>query len=226
MKKPLVQDEFSIKFINAMKLDVHRRANLGDPATHKAVLNQVTAAHNAIAAGIETIEALGGDMTRSEPERHDAGRKVAVRTIEALQKSREGILNTANVMAKAASDAIEAQFAPDPTRAGLESEIRSWLREKSKAGDVAAIKEQIAATPEVAAVIYHTPTFLTGLADDVHDMFRYQAMKYYAYKEVDIINESGELKKLSDNYPKIIASVKTSFYNAAIAQQVKSRVDV
>lgn len=226
MKKPLVQSETAVKFINQMKLDVNRRVHLGDPTKHKTVLNYVTAAHTAMTQGIETIEALGGDMTRSEPERHDAGRKVAARTIEALQRSQASIRAAANNMLKEGNDAINAQFAPDPLRAGLDSEIRSWVRDKAKAGDVAAIKEQVKALPEVAAIIYHSPRFLLDLALDVHESFKLDAVEKYASQHIDTVSEGMELAKLADKYGPVIASINASFYNAAVAEQVKSRVEV
>ncbi|MDT8759221.1 hypothetical protein MZO42_10980 [Sphingomonas psychrotolerans] len=226
MLKALVTTNTAQDFLRTMNTAVGRKAHLGDPAKHQVVLNSITAAHTAIEGGVETLARLADDPTRSEPEKHDAARVIATRTIEALERSRANIGANATKIEREATEAIEAQFAPNPNRAGIESEIRDWVRERAKAGDVAAIKEEAKRTPEVAAVLYHSPRFLLGLAKETHESFVIDAIETHAPKQYAAITESGELMRLAERYSPIIKSVRSSFYNQALADTAKRRVEV
>lgn len=226
MLKALVTTNTAQDFLRTMNTTVGRKAHLGDPSKHQVVLNSITAAHTAMEGGIETLGRLADDPTRSEPEKHDAARVIATRTIEALERSRTTIAANAAKIERDATEAIDAQFAPNPNRAGIEGEIRAWVRERAQAGDVAAIKEQAKTTPEVAAVIYHSPRFLLGLAKDTHESFMVDIIETHAPKQYAAITESGELMKLAERYSPIIKSVRSSFYNQALADTAKRRVEV
>lgn len=226
MLKALVKSEPAQDFLRNMSTNVGRKVHLGDPAKHQAVLNSVTAAHNAVEGGVETLARLADDPTRSEPEKHDAARVIATRTIEALERSRATIAANATKIANDAQAEMDVQFAPNPNRASIESEVRAWVRERAQAGDVAAIKEQLKAEREVAAVIYHSPRFLLGLAKDTHESFLEDAVETHAPKQFAAISESLELAKLAERYGPVIKSVRSSFYNQALADQAKRRVEV
>lgn len=226
MLKTLVKSEPAQQFLSSMSRNVDRKAHLGDPAKHQVVLNSITAAHTAVENGVKTLERLADDPTRSEPEKHDAARIVASRTIATLEQSQANIAANAKKIINEANEAIEAQFAPNPMKVGLESDIRTWVRERAQAGDVAAIKEQLKATPEVAAVIYHTPRFLLSLAEDTHTSFMETIIEAHAPKEFAAISEGLELAKLAERYAPVIKSVRNSFYNNAIADKAKLRVEV
>jgi hypothetical protein len=226
MLKALVTTNTAQDFLRTMSTAVGRKVHLGDPAKHQAVLNSITAAHNAVEGGVETLARLADDPTRSEPEKHDAARVVANRTVEVLERSRATIAANAIKIANDAQEAMDAQFAPNPMKAGIETEIRAWIRERAQAGDVAAIKEQAKTTPEVAAVIFHSPRFLLGLAEDTHESFLESIIETHAPKQFAAINEGFELKKLAERYAPVIKSVRSSFYNQALADTAKRRVEV
>lgn len=226
MLKALVKTEVAQDFLRTMSTNVGRKVHLGDPAKHQAVLNSVTAAHNAMEGGVETLARLADDPTRSEPEKHDAARVIANRTIETLERSRANIAANATKIANDAQAAMDEQFAPNPLKAGIEAEIRAWVRERAQAGETAAIKEQAKTTPEVAAVIYHSPRFLLGLAKDTHESFLEDIIETHAPKHFAAISESLELVKLAERYTPVIKSVRTTFYNQALADTAKRRVEV
>lgn len=226
MFKLLVQSEPAQDFIRTMGTAVGRKTFLGDHARHNAVMNFVTASHTAMEGAVEKLKRLADDPTRSEPEKHDAGRTLANRLIATLESSHGSIVATAKKMAREASEAIEAQFAPNPVRAGLESEIRNWVREEAKAGNVAAIRKRLETNPEVAAVIYHSPDFLLGLAEEVHSNLKADAAEKHAPTHYKAIEESLSIDKMAEHYPMVVKSVRSSFYNNAIADKAKLRVEV
>lgn len=227
MLKTLVKTEAARKFLASMGRNTDRRAYLGDPAKHQPALNFITASHTAMEAALGKLAGLVDDPTRpSDPEKNHAARIVGNKLIETLERSHSGIIATANKIAGDASAAIDAQFAPNPNRAAIEGEIRTWVRERAKAGDVAAIKEEMKGSPEVAAVVYHSPRFLLGLASDTHESFKADAVETYAPKHMDALGEALELSRVAEHYPAIVKSVKSSFYNNAVADQYRNRVEV
>lgn len=226
MLKLLVQSEPAQEFVRTMGTAIGRKTFLGDHARHPAVMNFVTASHTAMEAAIEKLKGLADDPTRSEPEKHVAGRTLANRLIATLEGSQGSIVGTAKKMAREATEAVELQFAPNPLRAGLESEIRVWVREEAKAGNVASIRKRLEQNPEVAAVIYHSPEFLLALAEEVHANFKADAVEKHAPTHYKAIEESLAIDKAAEHYPMVIKSVRMSFYNNAIADKAKLRVEV
>ncbi|EQB07811.1 hypothetical protein L288_09380 [Sphingobium quisquiliarum P25] len=226
MLKLLVQSEPAQDFVRTMGTAVGRKTFLGDHARHPAVMNFVTASHTAMEAAVEKLKRLADDPTRSEPEKHDAARTLANRLIATLESSHGSMIGTATKMVREASEAVELQFAPNPIRAGLESEIRIWVREEAKAGNVAAIRKRLEQNPEVAAVIYHSPDFLLGLAEEVHANFKTDAVEKHAPTQYKAIEESLAIEKMAEHYPMVIKSVRMSFFNNAIADKAKLRVEV
>lgn len=226
MLKLLVQSEPAQEFIRTMGTAIGRKTFLGDHGRHPAVMNFVTASHTAMEAAVEKLKRLADDPTRSEPEKHDAGRTLANRLIATLESSHGSMIGTARKMANDAAEAVEAQFAPNPIRAGLESEWRGWVREEASKGNVAAIREEMMRDPELAAVIYHSPRRLLGLADEVHGNFKTDVVEKHAPKHYKSLEESLAIEKMAEHYPMVIKSVRSSFYNNAVADKAKLRVEV
>lgn len=226
MLKTLVPGEPARKFLSTMSLPSGRKTYLGDHGRHPAVMNFVTAAHTAMEYAVAKLAALNEDATRSEPERHDAARTLASRLIATVEGSHKSIIATARKMADDAAEAVEAQFAPNPNRAGLDAEWRAWVREEAKAGNVVAIKQELERNPEVAAVIYHTHPKLLGLAEETHGNFKADVVEKHAPAQFKAISESLDIEKMAEHYPMVVKSIRSSFYNNAIADKAKSRVEV
>jgi hypothetical protein len=224
----LVQDEDAQYFAQQASTEVGRKVLLGDrEKLDEHAWNAVTSAHDWLRDGVSKIGALVNDPTRNEVLKHEAAQKVAERTIAGIQQSLGVIESRARVLHTEAHEMVEKRFAIDPVRASIQSEIRGWIREQTKSEDgLNKIRQAMRSDPEVASVIYHSPHFLMNLAGNVRDNMRIEAIETHvpaAYKKLEA---SIALKDTAAKYPKAIAGVRRSFFNAGLAAKAAQRVEI
>ena len=87
-------------------------------------------------------------------------------------------------------------------------------------------REALAESPDVAAVLWHSPRFLTGLPEASFESMRVEALKSVRPDLHANISNAIGLTKLAAKYPTAIGKVSRSFYNEQIAAQEKKRVEV
>jgi len=224
----LVQDPDAQHFAQQATTEVGRKVLLGDrEKLDDYAHNAVTSAHGWLADGVKKIGALVNDPTRNDVLKHEAAKVVADRTIEGLQQTQKVLENRASTLHTEAHQMVEQRFTIDPVRASIQSEIRGWIREQSKNEDgLLTIRQAMRSDPEVACVIYHSPHFLMNLASNVRDNMRIEAIEAHvpaAYKKLEA---SIALADTAAKYPKAIAGVRRSFYNAGLAAKAAQRVQI
>jgi hypothetical protein len=224
----LVQDEDAQHFVQQASMDVGRKVMLGDrEKLDKYAWNAVTSAHDAIASGVKTVSALVDDPTRNDVLKHEAAKQVAERTISAIEQSQKVLQARANALEAEAHEMVERRFAIDPNRAGIQSEIRTWIREQTKSEDgLGNIRKLMNSEPEVAAVIYQSPAFLMNLAPEVRDNMRIDGIERHVPDAYKMLEASVALNDTAAKYPRAIAGVRRSFYNAGLAAKAAHRVQV
>jgi hypothetical protein len=228
--QPLMQTPEAIDFF--AQPNVMRKLSLGDPeklngGTYGNAYNAVVNAHNAIGDGMTKVAALADDKTRTEVMRHAAAKTIAERTVVALQDTKANLEANAKRMNREATEAIEQRFAADPNRASIQSEIRGWIREQAKSPEgLAKIREAMKADAEVGAVLYHSPHFLLNLAPSVRDSMTLDAIEVHLPNAYKMLEGGIALNELAAKYPKAIDKVRRTFFNAALAAQAATRVEV
>ena len=78
----------------------------------------------------------------------------------------------------------------------------------------------------VAGVVMHSPSFLLDMNPANHSTLKFEILEQHlpdAYKK---LADSVALRELPAKYDKAINSVRTSFYNPALAAKAKLRVEV
>lgn len=119
----------------------------------------------------------------------------------------------------------ELHLGPKPDRSALQSEIRSWVREQAKdPGNLPAIRAAMAENDDVASVLWHSPSFLVGLAPRVHENIRLEALQSRKPDLYSSLSNSVGLSKLAGKYEAAIRKVATSFYVPSLADQASKRV--
>jgi hypothetical protein len=224
----LVQDPDAQHFAQQATTEVGRKVLLGDrDKLDDHVRTAISNAHGWLADGVQKVGALVDDPTRNDVLKHEAAKIVADRTIEGLQQSQKALENRAGALHTEAHQMVEQRFAIDPVRASIQSEIRGWIREQVKNEDgLLTIRQAMRSDPEVASVIYHSPHFLMNLASPVRDNMRIEAIEAHvpaAYKKLEA---SIALTDTAAKYPKAIAGVRRSFYNAGLAAKAAQRVQI
>lgn len=101
------------------------------------------------------------------------------------------------------------------------------MREAVKTPEgMAKVSEMAKKDSTIAAIIYHSPQYLTGLSEDNHARMRLQAVERFVPKAYEMINEGVELEGLGKRYEKVTAEVHSSFYAPHLADKGATRVEV
>ena len=109
----------------------------------------------------------------------------------------------------------------------LHSEIRSWVREQAKTPEgMLQVKKAMVDNDDVAAVLWHSPSFLVGLAPSVHEGLRLEALQSRKPELYANLSNSVGLAKLAGKYEAAIRKVAPSFYTPSLAEQASKRVEI
>jgi hypothetical protein len=136
------------------------------------------------------------------------------------------LLSEADKAKLAANEIIDESFRADPTREGIQSEIRSWIRDSARTeGGLAKVREAMDASPEVAAVLYHSPHFLLGITDATRSNMAVDGVIAHLPEAAKLMERSSALTKVAGAYGQTIRSVNASFFNSAVADQMRRRVE-
>lgn len=224
----LVQSEAASSFLSLAGTETGRKAFLGDPEKFESGVGpDITNAHIALRDGVDTIAALLNDATRNDVQRHEAAGVVAGRTIEALQKAKAAIESRAEVLFSDGAAQAEREFTPRASHASLESEIRAYIREQAnKADGPSKIRAAMLESKDVAAVIFHSPGFLVEINGETHSKLRYEAAERWVPEAYKRMTDSVALRELAPKFDKAINSVRSSFYNPALAAKASTRVQI
>lgn len=223
----LVQSVAAADFLSNMGLPTPRKLHLGDPAKLPRVASHIQSSHDAMADGIKTLGRIAHDKTRSEPEKHETARVLAGRLLDVLTNSQNAITNAATALDSEIDEAIATTYAPKEGRSSLESEMRQWMRETAKTPEgMAQIKQAVLSNFDFASIMVHSPAQLLGLSEERRIDFAEDAIKKHTPDIDAAMSEACHLRDLAKRYPQVIRSVKASFYNNAIAEQAKSRVEL
>jgi hypothetical protein len=227
----LVSNDFADSFLTMSATESGAQALAGGEAT-KALQDAASSAalSNAAAAllaGTQVIERLARDATRSLPERHDAARKVANNVMDKFHHAKSVLEQRSKQLAQSAHDEADEEFAPKFGRMSLESEIRAYVREQAaKPEGIGKVRSLLSVDRDVANVVYHSPHFLLGINENLHQEYRLTVMQKFAPDAYLKLAESTELKRIAPNLETTAKGVKASFYSPGEAAQVSTRVEV
>lgn len=121
----------------------------------------------------------------------------------------------------------DLHLGPSSDRSALHSEIRSWVREQAKTPEgLLQVKQAMADNDDVAAILWHSPSFLVGLAPSVHEGLRLEALQSRKPELYANLSNSVGLAKLAGKYEAAIRKVAPSFYTPSLAEQASKRVEI
>ena len=147
-------------------------------------------------------------------------------TVAQLAKSKAAIEARAESLYNTGLTQAQMQFAPSAERGALDSEIRAYIREQAGKGEGLMKIRQAMEDKAVAAVVFHSPSFLLDIAPENHTKLRFEATERHVPAAYKMMTDSVALRELPAKYDKAINSVRTSFYNPALAAKAKLRVEV
>ncbi|AZU02797.1 hypothetical protein X907_0249 [Glycocaulis alkaliphilus] len=225
--KPLNNSPDAAKFFADMSIPTGRKVLLGDASKLPAkALNYVNRAHDSIKYGIEKVAALHQDETRTEVSKHVVAQKIAHDVAREVEKSQAGLLALQDEFFNEGVKLIDEAFTLNEKRTAIHADIRGYIRELSTKEDgLARIREIAGKDLEAAAVLYNTPHYLLGLAEDTYGSISGDLIKKHCPEGAGCIAQSIDVGKAAAKYPKAISAVHRSFYNSALADKGNSRVE-
>jgi ribosomal protein L32E len=224
----LVNDPASTEFLDMTAVDHGLSAMLGDPdAVDKFVGADIQGAHIELRHAVKKLTGLVSDPTRNEVQKHDAAKRLATQVTERLSKTKATLEKRAQELGSCAIADADFALGPKSEKAGLHSEIRDYLLDQTRRPDgLSKVREALAESPEVAAVLWHSPRFLTGLPAESFETMRMEALKSARPDLYANLSNSIGLTKLAAKYETVIGKVSRSFFNPTLAGQANKRVEV
>ena len=226
----LVNGPESVQFMDMAQLATGGKLYLGDP-DHVDVMVKpdVLSAHMEFRIAAGKIVGLVNDPTRTLVDKHHAAKQIAEKLQEKLGKTKNLLTKRAESLEKEAMATADDDLGPKSERAVIQSEIRGWLREQTRSTDgLEKIRKAMAKTDsyDLAATIWNSPSFLTGIPHDTHEELRFEALESHRPDLYAKISNSLALKKMADKYDATMRKIPVAFYNPVIAEQFKKRVEV
>jgi Arc/MetJ family transcription regulator len=176
---------------------------------------------------VKKIGALAADPTRNEVQKHDAARQVAEKVVGVMERSHTALNRIVAALDAEAQAEVDKVFALPSHRGGIHDAMRNRFGEMAKRETgLTEIRAIVAKDREAAAVIVNTPAWLLGIAEEAHGGIMGDTIKRFAPNAAIAVAKSQRLEEVAAKYPKAIAGVRRSFFNAAIADKAKNRVEV
>lgn len=224
----LVNTEAAVSLIQGAGRDSQTKAWLGDPSQFEhdtEVSGAIMSAHSALRSGADTITALTGDATRSEPERHAVGGEVSARTVAKLEEVQRKLTANANAYAKSASDALAERFVLRPENNWLYDKWVGFVRENvGVEGGYGTIRETMLAHRDLATLMVKMPTPLLGIPERQHQDWRVKAVEKYEPEIQAGFQMAEDIRDVASRYTRMIGMVRLNFHSSAIAAKVATRV--
>jgi hypothetical protein len=224
----LTTDPAAVEFLDLTMVDSGLNAYLGDPDNIEPfVAADVKGSHIELRHAVKKLTGLVSDPTRTEVEKHIAGKKLATKVIERLAATKTIIEKRAKELESSSLREADYALGPRADKAGLHSEIRDYLLEVNRRPEgLEKTRAALAESEDVAAVLWHSPRFLTGLPEASFDSLRTEALKRSRPDLHANISNAIGLTKLAEKYVTAIGKVSRSFYSPSLAAQETRRVDV
>lgn len=229
----LVNTPTATKFISTLGTDSGRKAFCGDwskldaePGTKLAKL------HHAVGDAVKRISNLPFDKTRSEPQRHQAGRKIAEATVAQINNTRAELQSWAARETAAAMAQVDAVLAPDIDTAAqvVRSEIRAFVRDSLKGDGAAEFTVELRGLVETdlrfAHALLEAPAALSGVSPERLNTLRLHAAAAHAPQAAERVRAASEIASLDRKLASVAAEVPRSFYDPTIEKGMASHVNI
>lgn len=224
----LVQSPGATKFIGEMQIGAFRKAYMGDVDTLPvAVRGPVNTAHQAVKDSIVTLAAVANDPTKNDVLKHEAAQTLATRLDTVLANTQRTLEQGAMALADDAKAQADEYFKPDPSKAAFDMKTIEWLQESFRTPEgQAKIRVASKTHSDLARVLVHAPSYLLGISEDTRMSYYAGAVERFVPDAFAAFETSGVLKTLAKKYDHVRGGVRTSFYNPALAEQAKRRIEV
>ncbi|GAY21199.1 hypothetical protein SFOMI_1734 [Sphingobium fuliginis] len=192
------------------------------------VFNAINAGRTALTNGAAKIRALSSDLTRSEPQRHEAGGVVSAKTVDALEETQRILNARANAYQAAGDEALRDAFPVKAEDTWLHDRWLSFLEREvaNQDGGLGNIRKATMANPSLATVIAKMPAELLPVKGDFLARLREEVIDKFHPNIGEAFERAGQMRELAGKYMSLAARVKLNFHSPLHASKMKTRVEV
>ncbi len=227
MTAPLVDSPDANKFRANAKLASWHNVWFGDPAKMpKEVHGHMKRASDALHAGLNKVDALADDPTKTTVVRHETAKKVAENTIAAILDAKGRQEAAGHAMMAEANDAINEAFAFDASRNPIYERIINWINSKaSEKGGIAKVREAMKQDPQIVTVLSNYPPYVFDLPQDTCRSIATEGYMHHTPEAADKLLTGQRVIDAAKGYDRAVKGVRASFYNETVAAQAAKRVE-
>ncbi|SEQ90634.1 hypothetical protein [Thalassovita taeanensis] len=226
----LVNTETARRLMSALGTDSGRKAFLGDGTRYDAVpATKIMKLHHSVDDAVKRVNALEWDKTRTPPQQHQAGRKIAEATVAEINKTRDELKAWVAKETADAMEAIETALSPDIGTAAqvVRSEIRAFIL--SKRGDpefVGELRGLVETDIRFATALFEAPAALSGMSSERLNTLRLYAAAAHAPEASERVRIASEVAALDGKLASVAAEVPRSFFDGGIEKGMATRVEI
>lgn len=227
MSVPIGNTPEGTEFLQRIETPTFRKALIGDNTKlHSIVYNPIGEVDRALEQGVATIRALSIDETKTPVAQEEAKKRVADKLVNVIENAHAALKHGIASIDATAAEIVKDRFAPKPDKSALYTEIRAWFRETyAKPGGIVAIRDAVTTNSDFADTVHNAPYQLLGLPLETMSEMQMASLKTFAADAWGLMEDSKALAKVAKNYPDVARSVKSSFFNPALAMRAASRVN-
>lgn len=229
----LVKTPQALQTMQFLSTDSGRKAMCGDWTKYDAVPGtKLAKLHYAIDDAVKRVSGLEYDKTRSEPQRHQAARKISEAVVAEISKTRAELKQWADAETNAAMAEIDRALSPDIGTAAqvLRSEIRQFVR-ASLTGDKAAeftveLRGLVESDLRFATALFEAPAALSGISPERMNTLRMNAALAHAPEASERVRVASEIAGLDRSLASVAMEIPRSFYSPGVEAGMQTRVEV
>ncbi|WP_349035753.1 hypothetical protein [Pseudotabrizicola sp. 4114] len=229
-KMALVKTPQALQTMQFLSTDAGRKAMMGDFTIYDAApATKLAKLHYAVGDAVKRVSALEWDKTRSEPQRHQAGRKIAEAVVAEVNKTRAELKAWADQETVVAMAEIDRALAPsiDTAAQVVRSEIRAFVL--SKKGDpdfIGELRGLVETDLRFATAIFEAPPALSGISPERMNTLRMNAAVAHAPEASERVRVASEIAGLDRKLASVAMEIPRTFYNPGVEAGMASRVEV
>lgn len=227
---PLVNTPQALQTLQFLGTDAGRKAMMGDFTLYDAApATKLAKLHYAVDDAVKRVSGLEFDKTRTAPQQHQAGRKIAEAVVAEISKTRAELKAWAEAETDAAMAEIDRALSPsiDTAAQVVRSEIRAFVL--SKRGDpdfIAELRGLVETDIRFATALFEAPAALSGISPERLNTLRMNAAVAHAPEASERVRVASEIAGLDRKLASVAMEIPRTFYNPGVEAGMASRVEV
>ena len=230
MSQFLVNNQSAVDFMTLASTNAGCSAFLGDESKLDSQIGpEIANVKIALREAASKVAALVHDVTRTEVAKHEAAQQLAEKTVAQIAKTKAAIEVRAERLLVEGQDDARQAFTLDPSRRFVHDRITDHMIALVSAPDgtgMMKLRQLMNDDGEAAAVFANVKPYLLGVNAENFDKLHFEMTERYAPAAFKKMEGGAALMNLAPRYGQTIGSVRSSFFNAAIAAEASKRVQL